>query len=88
MKPVFTKPFIRDYHGLSPQIQKRFDKQLAFLLEAPRHPSLEARIIDKRKRIWKAKVGGGYRFTFQIEGEVIMLRRIGSHDIMERLGRR
>ena len=38
MKPVFTKPFIRDYQGLSLQIQKRFDKQLAFLREAPRHP--------------------------------------------------
>lgn len=84
MKPLFTKPFVRDYQSLPVQIQKRFDKQLVFLLETPRHPSLEARLVDRRRRIWKAKVDGGYRFTFQIEGEIIILRRMGSHDVMER----
>jgi len=84
MRPFFTKPFVRDYRGLPPEIQRRFDKQLGLLLENPRHPSLGARIVDNRRRIWKAKINGGYRFTFQIEGETIILRRIGPHGIMER----
>lgn len=80
MKIVFTKPFVRDYHKLPEETQKQFDKQLRFLMTNPRHPSLQARIVDQRRRIWKAKVDGGYRFTFEIKKDVLTLRAIGTHD--------
>jgi mRNA-degrading endonuclease RelE of RelBE toxin-antitoxin system len=84
MKPVFTKPFVRDYQKLPPDRQEQFDKQLELLLKNSRHPSLQARIVDPKRRIWKAIVGAGYRFTFQIERDTITLRRTGTHDEMER----
>jgi hypothetical protein len=31
--------------------------------------------------IWEARVTGGYRFTFVIEGDTYILRRVGAHDI-------
>jgi mRNA-degrading endonuclease RelE of RelBE toxin-antitoxin system len=88
MKVIFTKPFVRDYHKkLSKEAQQQFDKQLQFLLTNFRHPSLQVRIIDPRRRIWKAKVDGGYRFTFEIKEDVLTLRAIGAYDEMERPSR-
>lgn len=84
MRPIFTKPFVRDYHKLPPDIRKQFDKQLELLLSNPRHPSLQARIVDKQRRIWKAKINGGYRFTFQMKGDLVTLRAVGAHSEMER----
>jgi mRNA interferase RelE/StbE len=81
-------PFKRDFAKLPEGIKRRAEKAFRLLLQDPRHPSLEARIVDEKRRIWKAKVDGGYRFTFQIEGEVIILRRIGPHDLMARPERR
>ncbi|MEM2941779.1 MAG: type II toxin-antitoxin system RelE/ParE family toxin [Thermoproteota archaeon] len=79
-----TQSFQRDYKKLPSEIKRRAEQALRFLASNPRHPSLEARIVDKRRRIWKAKVNGGYRFTFQIERGLIILRRIGAHNVMER----
>ncbi|MCI2429403.1 type II toxin-antitoxin system RelE/ParE family toxin [Candidatus Acetothermia bacterium] len=79
-----TQSFERDYKKLSHEIKRRVEQALRFLTSNPRHPSLEARIVDKKHRIWKAKVDGSYRFTFQIEQGLIILRRIGAHDVMER----
>lgn len=84
MKPLFTKQFIRDYQVLSPDIQKKFSKQLELLLSNPRHPSLEARIVDTKRRIWKAKIDSGCRFTFEVRRDLIILRRLGGHNEMER----
>ncbi len=32
--------------------------------------------------IWEAKVTKGYRFTFQIEEQTYLIRRVGPHDIL------
>jgi len=84
VKAVFTKPFVRDYRKLPKSIQKRFDRKLALLLKNPHNPSIRARLVDRKKRIWKGNVDGGYRFTFQIEKDHVILRRIGSHERMLR----
>jgi len=77
-------PFRRDFAQLPKLIKRRAEKALRLLIQNLRHPSLEARIVDKKRRIWKAKVNGGYRLTFQLERDTITLRRIGSHGPMER----
>ncbi|HEY5596843.1 MAG TPA: hypothetical protein VIL47_06225 [Candidatus Bipolaricaulota bacterium] len=84
MKLVFTKPFARDYHKLPAHRQRQLDKQLELLLDNPRHPSLQARVVDRQRRIWKAQINGGCRFTFQMEDDQIVLRRVGGHGEMER----
>ncbi len=32
---------------------------------------------------WEGRITKNYRFTFQIEGEICILRRIGTHDILK-----
>lgn len=80
MKLLYTKSFIRCYRALSGDLQRRVDKQLHFLLQDLRHPSLRAKKIDSRREIWRARVTDAVRFTFQIEGDTYILRKVGGHN--------
>lgn len=51
MKLRRSGPFKRDFHALPPVIQRRAEKTLLLLASNLCHPSLEARIVDKRRRI-------------------------------------
>jgi mRNA-degrading endonuclease RelE of RelBE toxin-antitoxin system len=82
MKLWFTYSFIRDYHALPDQLQKTVDKKLKLFLDNQRHPSLNIKKMQDPRDIWEGRITKGYRFTFQIEGEVCILRRLGSHDIL------
>ncbi len=59
--------------------RRQFQKQLSFLLSDLRHPSLRAKIVDEEKRIWQARVDGGWRFYFQIRGDTVYLLDITPH---------
>lgn len=36
------------------------------------------------RNLWEARVSLSYRFTYQMEGDRLVLRRIGTHDILKR----
>ena len=82
MKLFFTCSFIRDYRALPDQLQKTADKKLKLLLSNQRHPSLNIKKMQDPRDIWEGRITQGYRFTFQMEGEVVILRRLGTHDIL------
>jgi plasmid maintenance system killer protein len=44
-----------------------------------RHPSLHAKKYDESSGIWQARVNGGWRFYFTIEGDVYHLIDILPH---------
>ena len=52
------------------------------LIENPRHPSLGLKKIKGHPSIWEGRVTKSYRFTFQISGEIYILRRIGIHGVL------
>lgn len=72
--------FAHDYKNL----RKRTNEQLKILLENPRHPSLRLKKMKGFPDIWEARVTKNYRFTFQIQGNFYLLRRIGTHDLLKR----
>ena len=81
MKIVFTKPFVKDYRGLPHEIQLLVDKSLLFLEENPKHPSLGIKKIHgASEKIFEGRVSRNYRFTFQIEKDIYLLRRVGPHN--------
>lgn len=80
MELLFTKFFDRDYKDLPRAVQGRCDKQLIALLKDPHHPSLRTSKIQGLKDIWEGRISKGYRFTFQIIGDIYFLRRVGRHD--------
>jgi mRNA-degrading endonuclease RelE of RelBE toxin-antitoxin system len=83
MKIQTTRPFDKDYQDLPDTIKDQADKQLTLFLDNPRHPSLNIKKVKGHTRIWEGRINKNYRFTFQFEGELCILRRIGTHNILK-----
>lgn len=83
MKIQTTRPFDEDYDSLPELIKDRADKQFGLLLENPHHPSLRLKKIKGHPSIWEGRITKSYRFTFQVSGEIYLLRRIGTHKILK-----
>lgn len=84
MKLVFTRTFLKDYRALSPVLQNAADKQFKLLIENPHHRSLHVKKMQDPRDIWEGRITKGYRFTFQLEGELCVLRRLGTHDVLRK----
>lgn len=87
MRVEWTGEFEENYHGLPKRIKKKVDKQLKFLGDDFHHPSLHTKKVKGVKGIWEAWVDRKHRMTFSIRGEVIILRKVGGHEIIERTER-
>lgn len=79
MRPFFPKWFVKELESLPIAVQNKFHKQLRFLLNDLRHPSLRAKKYLERDAIWQARVDDHYRFYFRIEHDVYALLWIGGH---------
>lgn len=76
--------FKKDYKKLPPAIKDKVDKQLKMLLDNPTYPSLKLHVIRGTKSIWEGYVDDQYRFTFEIENDYFVLRKVGSHDVIKK----
>ncbi len=79
MKIYVTPKAKRDYEDLPVRLQRAVDKQLDFLLNNMRHPSLRAKKYDESNDIWQGRVNEDYRFYFRIVGEEYRILRIIPH---------
>lgn len=82
MKLHPTKTFAKNFRKLPEEIKKATHKQLKLLLSNPQHPSLNIKKMQDPRNIWEARVNESYRFTFQIEDDTYILRKVGTHDIL------
>ncbi len=78
-----TERFAKDYDALAAHLQDRVDKALALLLQNPRHPSLQIKKIKGHENRWEARVTLHYRLGFTIEGDIYLLLRVGTHDLLK-----
>lgn len=81
MRIIESARFKKELADLPESVKAQARKQLAFFLQNPRHPSLQTEKLQGFDDIWKGRITQKYRFTFQIQGETYILRRIGPHDI-------
>jgi mRNA-degrading endonuclease RelE of RelBE toxin-antitoxin system len=84
MQLIFTHKFIKDYRLLPQDLQEMTDKKLALLLINQNHPSLHIKKMQDPRNIWEGRIAAGYRFTFLIEADCYVLRRVGTHDILRK----
>ncbi len=84
MKISFTGNFIREYGKLPHHIRKTTDKRLGLLLSNPRHPPLNIKKMNDPRNIWEGRITESYCFTFQIEDDICILRKIGAHDMLRK----
>jgi mRNA-degrading endonuclease RelE of RelBE toxin-antitoxin system len=82
VKIRLTETFRKDYRSLPQDVRKKADKQLRFLAENPRHPSLKVHRIEGTSAFWEFYVDRSYRGVYTQEGDIIVLRYIGPHDIL------
>ena len=83
MKIRRTNSFLKDYGSLPPDIQARVDKQLLFLLENPKHPSLRLKKLKGTDK-FEIRVSKAHRLTLRYVGEHLELRRVGTHDLLRK----
>lgn len=82
MKIAFSKPFEKDYAKLPKNIQKLLDGQLLLLLENSRYPSLRVKKMQGYAGIWEGRITQNYRFTFEKKEDAYLIRRAGTHPIL------
>ena len=82
MQFFWTDPFKKDYGRLPKDIRERTDRVFERLSENSRHPSLHVKKMESHSDIWEARVSDNYRITFQFVEEGILLRRVGTHNIL------
>ena len=79
MKVLFSERFVKSFREAPEWTQRDFGKQLGHLLHDFRHPSLRAKKYDEARGIWQARIDGGWRFYFTIEGDTYNLIDIIPH---------
>ena len=79
-----TRSFQRLFKRLPADIRDATHSKLARYLENPAHPSLRIRRVKGTERIWEMSITLNYRLTFEIDGERVILRRIGTHDMLRK----
>ena len=79
MKRILTPKAVKNYTDAPEDIRKAFDKQVMFLLQNLRHPSLHAKKYDETNNIWQARVSQGWRFYFAIERDCFTILSIKQH---------
>ena len=79
---LFTRTFERLFKRLPKEIQDQNYEKLALLLEDPSHPSLRVKKMKGTAAIWEMSVTMNYRITFEQDPERVLLRRIGTHDVL------
>ena len=79
-----TERFKKDYRRLPAEIQTRAGRNLEVFLRNQRHPSLGVKRMEGAPGIWEMRVSGNYRITFEFVEEGVLLRRIGTHNVLRR----
>ncbi len=62
MKAYLTSRFTRELEEFSVSLQNKFYKQLRYLINDLRHPSLHAKKYDEAEEVWQARVDQNVRF--------------------------
>lgn len=75
----------KQLYKLSSETQKKFIKQIRFLLQNPHHPSLRSRKMSGYD-LFEARIDYHYRFRYQLSEVEIIIVSLGPHD--EGLGKK
>jgi mRNA-degrading endonuclease RelE of RelBE toxin-antitoxin system len=81
MKVTFSKRFFVEYENLERSVQKRIDRKLQLLSQNIQYPGLGVKKMVNTGNIYEARVDIHNRMTFQIHGDIILMRRVGTHEI-------
>jgi mRNA-degrading endonuclease YafQ of YafQ-DinJ toxin-antitoxin module len=84
MTIVVSKRFSRDQQTLPQAVQRKLIRQLRLLVQNTAHPSLHVKKMTGVADIWEARIDRQYRITFTWKGDMLQLRRVGTHAIYDK----
>ncbi len=79
-----TQTLLKLYRKLPDLIKERTKKSLELLESNPAHPSLGHKKMTGQKDIYEVRVTKNYRMTYRKIGNTATLRKIGTHDLLDR----
>ena len=79
MRIFLTPDFEKDLKKFSLIVYRKLHKQLFYLAENLRHPSLHAKKYDEAGGVWQARVDKYVRFYFKIDKDSYILLDIRKH---------
>lgn len=77
--------FLISYDKLPKEIKKKFYKQLHFLKDNPKHPSLQIHKMQGTDGFWEFYIDDFYRCVFTKTDNIYRLRYVGPHDIIDKI---
>jgi mRNA-degrading endonuclease RelE of RelBE toxin-antitoxin system len=77
---LFTEQFERAYEKLTKAEKRSVRKALTLLGNNPKYPGLRVKKMEGRRNIWEARPSKRLRMTFEMAGEIIIMRNVGEHD--------
>lgn len=80
MRLFYTERFQRAYADLDDAEVELIKKALRLLTANPRHPGLRIKKMQGTADIWEARASRSLRLTFEMNGDVLLLRNVGAHD--------
>ena len=80
MKVARTNRFRKAWDQLTEDQKTQARKAVKHLTMDLRYPALNVKKMQGTKQLWEARVSRSLRLTFQISGDVLVLRNIGYHD--------
>jgi len=83
MRVSRLREFEMGYARLPMSIRKKVDRQIGYLIQDIRHPGAHAKKMESVGDIWEARIDRHYRMTFEIIGDVILFRRVGTHAVLK-----
>ena len=72
-------PFWRLYAALPTDVQSAADRAFALFTANPSHPGLRFKEVNKRRKIWSARINDDYRALGFRDGAQMTWFWIGSH---------
>jgi len=86
MELWFTSTFKKAYKKLPISIQEQTQEALVLFESNPSHPSLGFKKMKGTRDIWELRITQSYRLTLKRDGNITIVRYIGTHDILRKEG--
>ena len=77
-----TARFKKDFKHLDSMAQDQAGKALETFAANSRHASLHVKKMEGTPGIWEMRVSDNYRITFELVHGGVLLRRIGTHNVL------
>jgi len=84
MQLLRTERFKKDFQQLPTAIQERTINALERCVVNSRHPALQVKKMEGVPGIWELRVSDNYQVTFQRFPGGVLLRRVGTHNVLRR----